>query len=136
MIKYNWKKINNYFKWRPPEVLKYFYYVSFLSMPAHIGKLSKSDRDKINELSTDGKNFSFLINPEPLLLKHSNVTDMYNYIHIASLRSLFDYNVRKVDWVELWQLPKNVSLDNPLLIVQDNKVYLKYDSNLTGEDNG
>lgn len=132
MVKYNWKKLNNYFKWQPPEVLKYFYYSSMISLPAHIGKLSKADRNKIKELYKQD-NYSFLLNPQPLLLKHSNVTDMYNYIHIASLRSIFDYKIRKVDWVELWQIPKTVSLDSELIIVKDNKVYLKYDSKLTGE---
>jgi hypothetical protein len=136
MVKYNWKKLNNYFKWRPPEVLKYFYYASMITVPAHIGKLNKADRIKLKQLCKDSTNYSFLINPQPLLLNHSNVTEMYNYIHIASLRSLFDYTVRKVDWVELWQIPNTVSLDSELLIVKNNKVYLKYDSNLTGEYNG
>lgn len=136
MIKYNWNKLNNYFKWKPPEVLKYFYYASYLNMPAHIGKLSKADRLKIEKLKQNENAFSFLINPEPLLLNHSNVTDMYNYIHVASLRSLFDYNVRKIDWVHLWQVPKSIPLNNSLFIIENNKLYLKYDSKLTGETNG
>lgn len=133
MVKYNWKKINDYFKWRPQEVLKYFYYSSMIKIPPYIGSLSKADRKKIGQLQGDTTNYSFLVNPHPLLLNHSNVTDMYNYIHIASLRSLFDYNIRKVDWVEIWQVPNTIPLDNSLLIIKDKKIYLRYDSSLTGE---
>ena len=136
MIKYNWQRLNNYFKWSPPEVLKYFYYVSGLTTPAHVGRIQKKDREKIIQLYKASDNYSFIVNPIPLLLKHSNVTDMYNYIQIASLRNLFDYKVRNVDWVYTWQLPKGVNLSSNLLIVTKDKVYLKYDSKLTGENNG
>ena len=136
MIKYNWQRLNNYFKWSAPEVLKYFYYVSGLTTPAHVGRLQKKDKEIITQLYGASDNFSFLLNPRPLLLKHSNVTDMYTYIQIASLRNLFDYKIRNVDWVYQWQLPKGINLDNSLLIVRKDRIYLKYDSELTGEING
>ena len=53
---------------------------------------------------------------------------MYDYIHIASLRSLFDYKIRKIDWVSTWAIPNSFDLNNPLLTVDNGKIYLKYDS--------
>lgn len=125
MIIYNWQKVNNYYKWNPSEVLKYFYFRTSIKPPAHIGALTKAE---INSITKFTSGFSYLINPEVLLINHSSVTDMYDYIHIASLRNLFDYKVRGVTWLCTWQLPKGMNLDNPLMTVEDDKIHLKYET--------
>lgn len=130
MINYDWQKLNNYYKWNSTEVLKYFYFRIHMYPPVHIGNISKKEKKDITQFN---KGVSFLINPEPLLLKHSSVTDMYEYIQIASLRSLFDYKLRGIDWVYKWQITDPINLDNPLITIADEKIYLKYDSNMTGE---
>lgn len=130
MINYDWQKLNNYYKWNSTEVLKYFYFRTHMYPPAHLGTLSKKE---IRDITEFNKGKSFLIKPEPLLLQHSSVTDMYEYIQIASLRNLFDYRLRGIDWVYIWQIPPSVSLNNPLITIADEKIYLKYDSKMTGE---
>lgn len=130
MINYNWQKLNNYYKWNSTEVLKYFYFRTHVYPPAYLGTLSKKEKIDITKFN---EGHSFLLRPEPLLLKHSSVIDMYEYIQIASLRNLFDYKLRGIDWVYNWQVPAGVNLDNPLITIADEKIYLKYDSNITGE---
>jgi len=136
MIKFNWKTLNNYFDWKPQEVLKYFYYLSAIPMPSHIGKITAKDRKKIIELIANKDRYSYLVDSHSLLYNHSNVKQMYDYIHLASLRSLFDYNIRKTDWVNTWQVPRSLDLNNPLFTVDNGKIYLKYDSSITGAKNG
>jgi hypothetical protein len=129
MIKYNWTRLNNYFDWNPKEVLKYFYYLTATPVPSHIGKINAKDREKIKELLDYNDRYSFLLDARSLLHNESYYKYIYDYIRLASLRSLFDYNVRGIDYVELWRIPKTFDLSkNPLLIVDDGKVCFLYDS--------
>ena len=128
MIKYNWKKLNNYFSWKPQEVLKYFYYLSAIPVPSHIGIINAKDRKNIKELLNCKDRHSFLLDTHSLLYNHSNINQLYDYIHLASLRSLFDYKIRKVDWISTWAIPPSFELNNPLFTVDNGKIYLKYDS--------
>jgi len=131
MIKYDWERLNNYYRWEESQVLKYFYFRAHINMPTFLGKnLTKKEVRCVTRFNTG---FSFLINPIPLLLDNSSVTDMYEYIQIASLRSLFDYKIRGVDWVYEWQLPKEINLNNPLITMKQGRIYLKYDSKITGD---
>jgi len=128
MIRFNWKTVNNYFNWKPLEVLKYFYYLSATPMPSHVGKITAKDRKRIIELCKKNNRYSFLLHPVNLLYDTTSVQQKYEYIHLASLRSLFDYKVRKIDWVAIWQVPRDLDLNNPLFTVDNGKIYLKYDS--------
>ena len=97
-------------------------------MPSHIGKINANDRDKIKELLSYNDRYSFLLDARSLLYNCNYYKHTYNYIELASLRSLFDYNIRGIDYLHKWRVPKNYSLDNPLLTVDNGKIYFLYDS--------
>ena len=126
MIKYNWRRLNNFFDWTEKDVLKYFYWTA--KLPYYNGRISKSDIGKIKQLHSYEDNYSFLIGYDKLFTEHSDVKKIYEYIHISSFRNYFDYKKRNIDWINRWQIPESINLNNPLVRVKDDKVYLNYDS--------
>lgn len=126
MIKFNWKRLNNFFSWDREQVLKYFYYIA--DIPYYGKRITASDVEKIKRLQAYKDNYSLLIGYDRLLTENSDVDKIYNYIEVSSCRSYFDFSVRKIDWIYRWQIPKSIKLDNPLIRVVNDKVYLKYDS--------
>lgn len=126
MIKFNWKRLNNFFSWEKRQVLKYFYYLA--DIPYYGNRINASDIEKIKRLQTYKDNYSLLIGYDRLLTENSDIDKIYNYIEISSCRNYFDFSVRKIDWIYRWQIPKSIKLDNPLIRVVNDKVYLKYDS--------
>lgn len=126
MVKYNWKRLNNFFSWRKDGVLKYFYHIA--DVPYYMGKITAEDVRKIKKLTEYDDNYSFLIGYNKLLTRHTDIEKIYNYIEISSYRSYFDFKVRNIDWIYRWQMPKSINIDSPLIRVDGDKVYLKYDS--------
>ena len=122
MLKYNWQVLNNYALWKPEVVCNYFK-----------ERLHIIPRNKDWDTLWMFHGYSFILNPYVLLSVETNTKLVHDYIHLASLRSLFDYNLRGVHWVDAWRIPDQIDyISNPLIRIEDNKVFLKYE---TQEDN-
>lgn len=126
MIKYNWIKLNNAFNHKPEKVLKYFYVLS--RVPCPYEGVMKGEKKIIKELYEYPRNFSFIHGHKELLTKHTTISEIYEYIQVASYRSYFDYKTRNIDWVYKWQAPRTMNIYNPLFRIEKDKVYLRYDS--------
>ena len=107
----------------------WFYYMNAIVPPRSLGKITTKFKQTANKLREKNNNYSFLSNCTELLVKEKNIGHMYDYIHLASLRSLFDYNIRGVYWVYTWQIPKQIDyINNPLVRIEEDKVFLKYET--------
>ena len=126
MIKYNWIKLNNAFSWKPEQVLKYFYVLS--NVPCPYQQVRQGEKRVIKELHEYARNYSFIHGSKQLLTNHAAISEIYEYIQVASIRSYFDYKMRNIDWVYRWQAPRSINIHNPLFRIENDKVYLKYDS--------
>lgn len=129
MIKFSWKDINNKFSWNAYSVLSYFYLMQGLKInPALVGKPSELVKKAIVHPYPSG--YSFLVNPDEVLINGGSPYNIYNYIELASKRSLFDYSVRGITYLPMPLVPeyqRGIITVNPLLTITDNKVYFKYE---------
>lgn len=104
-----------------------------LSMLEHyFGKklIPRNNRDRNNYRNLAGN--SFLLNPGALFNDNADISFKAQYIRLAGRRDYSLYKFYKVTYLDLNYF-KDINLDvikqNPLLSIQQNKIYFKYESN-------
>lgn len=137
MIKFSWKKINDKFDWNAYSVLEYFFLNQNLKIPPY---LNRKIPERVKKAATGHYESGpcFLVNPNIALQSATDPAYLYNYLELASLRSMFDYKIRGVrtlpevliptylvEWVKL----------NPMLEVKNGNVYFKYEQEIKQYDN-
>lgn len=127
MIKFSWNKINNKFGWVANDVLHYFYLKNGVKTEHFVHKKFTVLRS-VNKPYPSGP--CYLINPRGLFTGGHDHLHVYNYLELASKRSLFDYQLRGVRHLPLALVPgclTGLLQTNPLLEVKDGNVYFKYE---------
>jgi hypothetical protein len=129
MIKFSWNKINNNFDWMALDVLRYFYLMSGADLSLSPGRgISAKIKMEVSKPYPSGP--CYLIHPRKLFTAQHEHWRVYNYLELASKRSLFDYQLRGVKHLPLALVPeymKGLLETNPLLEVKDGNVYFKYE---------
>ena len=127
MIKFSWEKINNKFGWNGYKVLGYFYarqnIPSKLTLPVgkEVLRLARSPYPKGD---------CFLININDALINAPDNGYLYNYLELASKRSLFDYKMRGIKTLPEILVPEYLEglvSTNPMLERKDGNIIFKYE---------
>ncbi len=98
----------------------------------HFGKklIPKNNRDRNNYRNLAGH--SFLLNATPLFDDPPDIAFKAQYIRLAGRRDYSLYKLYRATYLDLSYF-KDIDLDaikqNPLLDIQQNKIYFKYESN-------
>jgi len=103
-----------------------------LMLERHFGRklIPKNNRDKLTYRNLAGH--SFLLDAHSLFSDTSDIAHKAQYIRLAGRRDYSLYKLYKVTYLDL-SYYKDIDLDaikhNPLLDIQQNKIYFKYESN-------
>lgn len=130
MIKFSWKKINNYFGWNALSVLQYFYLKQKIPKSPVLQLRRVSQKIKMEVVKEYPRGPCFLINPNEALLNASSPNDLYIYLELASKRNIFDYKMRGITYLPMYFVPEylmGLVETNPMLEVKDDKLYFKYE---------
>jgi hypothetical protein len=129
MIKFSWKKINDKLDWNAHSVLEYFFLKQEIFPPCYLTrKIPRNVKMAASQPYPSGT--CFIKNINEVLKGAKTPHELYMYLELASKRSVFDYRIRSILYlpiplVEEYQL-QWVEL-NPLLKIENNKVYFKYE---------
>jgi len=129
MIKFSWKKINDKLDWNAMSVLEYFFLKQEIPLPYYLNrKIPRSVKEAAMRPYPSGT--CYIKNIDEVLVGAQAPNELYMYLELASKRSVFDYRIRGLTYlplplVEEYQL-QWVEL-NPLLKIEQNKVYFKYE---------
>jgi hypothetical protein len=103
-----------------------------LILERHFGKklIPKNKTEKVSYKNLYGN--SFLLNARPLFDDNTDISYKAQYIRLAGRRDYSLYKFYKVTYLDL-SYYKDIDLDlikhNPLLKIENNKIYFKYESN-------
>lgn len=125
MIKFNLNKIKYHCDYNVVKILQFFYHNQKLKIPSTLGKIPKN---LMRPFFYYG--YSYILNLKGLLLneQHKHPNELYEYIHLCSLRSLFDYKVKGITYLPLILL-KNANITGDLYTIENNNLYFKYEEN-------
>lgn len=129
MISFSWKKINDKFDWNAYSVLEYFFLREEILPPCYLHReVPKKVVMAAAQPYTKGP--CFIRNIKGVLNGATAPNDLYMYLELASKRNTFDYSVRgmlylplvlaeehQIEWIKI----------NPLLTIERNKIYFKYE---------
>ena len=125
MITYNWEKIKQLCNYDVINILHYFCYKQNMRFPQYLPReFSRAVFKEAMKPTPNG--YSFICYLESLLINrdNANISEIYEYIDLASMRILFDYKVRSVTTL---YYPKASEVDNKLLTIENNIIYFKYE---------
>ena len=125
MLKYNWQKLNIMFSYNEERVVNYFEFI--LNPEMRIKNLLRMKYKRIAELSNKP---NFLYNPQDIMSCYMDVHFIYNYIDLASARSLFEFHKKGELRLPMWKIPNYAlhrAMNNPLLQLKDGYVNFKYE---------
>lgn len=122
---YNWRKIYKEVNGSCSKIVDIIFYLTYKNPP-------KTKRDPTYWISQrNWKGSSFLLRPKKLLGKRERYGNkiIADYIGVASLRNYAEYATRGKNYVDadLLKGKEDIISVNPLLTLEDNKVYLKFD---------
>ena len=125
MIKFNLNRIKNHCDYEVVKILQFFYYNQKLKIPSTLGKITKK---LMKPFSYRG--YSYILNLSGLLLneQHKHPNQLYEYIYLCSLRSLFDYKVKRITYLPLILL-QDANITGDLYTIENNNLYFKYEEN-------
>lgn len=129
MIHFSWKRINNKFEWNAQMVLQYFFLKRDIPFPPYLSKKIPSIVLREANLPYP-KGPCFIIYPDKVLKEAKYPNDLYIYLELASMRNPFDHAIRGITYLPLIIVPeylKEVIKVNPLLKIDDDKIYFKYE---------
>jgi hypothetical protein len=134
MIKFNWQYIKNMCGFDPINILQYLCFKENLWLPSY---LPKNYPHHIYQVSKTPYPIgdSYILNIKPILMNQKGffVSDIYNYIQLASCRSYFDYKVKNITTLPVVIAKANsMDLNNPLIKVIDENIHFKYETETTG----
>jgi len=130
MIKYDWQKIKKICGYETVNILQYFCFRENLWMPSYLPKEYSHIVFKYAKLHPYPKGNSYIKNIVPVLQNKRGfyINEIYDYIHLASLRSYFDYKVRQIDTLPVVIGKANkMDLNNPLIEIVDNNIHFNYE---------
>ncbi len=134
MIKFSWKKVNDKLGWNPYNVLDYFFLKQGVVSKYSSKKVPKEVQLLVKQPYPKGS--CFIRNINEVLIEAERPNDLYMYLELASKRSIFDYHMRGALYLPL-PLVEEYHLDwvklNPLLKIENNKIYFKYEQENNSE---
>jgi len=126
MIKYNWEKVKKIGNYDIIKVLQYFCLNQHIYVPNY---LPRNFEQKIYKVAKHPLpiGYSYIIDIESLLLNRedASISEIYEYIDLASARSLFDYTVRNIKTLPVVFADNEIT--NRLLTIDNNQIYFKYE---------
>jgi hypothetical protein len=136
MIKFNWEQVKRICNYEPVSILQYFCFREGIWLPNYLPK--NYSKKMYHSATRDGYPYgdSYILNIKPILINTGNyfLTDIYDYIRMASARNYFDYKVRGIKTLPLIIAKANrMELINPLIEVIDNNIHFKYETEINRE---
>ena len=125
MLKYNWRRLNIMFSYSEDKVVTYFRYILNPEM-----RIRNTMRMKYKKMAVLPEKPNFLYNPQDLIYNEYGISYVYNYIELASARSLFEFHQKGELRLPRWKVPgyaAKIALINPLLDIDDRYVNFKYE---------
>jgi hypothetical protein len=128
MVKYNWEKVLSIVDFNEIKVLQFFCIATLKYMPRYLEKNLSINLYKRAKDRGLPKGNSYIINIEPLLVNNSNYStqEIFNYIELASMRSLFEYNLKGIRTLPV-MFGKGKEKLNRLITVHNEQIYFKYE---------
>lgn len=129
MIKFSWKKINDKLDWDERKVITYFFLKRNLKVPTYLYNRYPPAVILAYAKRKYPKGDCYILNIDDVL-QHTNITDVYLYLELASKRNVFDYHMRKITHlpillVEEYQIERAKFC--PLLKIENDNIYFKYE---------
>ena len=140
MIKYDWEKVQRLCNGQPNDIVWYLAFRSgaYTKTLHYLRNVNKSLYTAAKRPLPVG--YSYIINTEDLFNNESgaDITEIYEYITLASNRQIFDYRVRGDSTLHL-NIALALGIDvtyNSLLTVTNNIINFKYEQKTTEARNG
>jgi|2_EtaG_2_1085320.scaffolds.fasta_scaffold176029_2 hypothetical protein len=129
MIKYNWEKVKRIGDYEPTKILQYFCFKEGIWVSNYLPKdYSKKIYSAATEPYPTGS--SYMLNIRPVLMNKENyfIDDIWDYIKLASMRSLFEYKMQNVITLPV-VIAKvaRVDLINPLIQIDNGNIHFKHE---------